>query len=90
MHAEDDRRRLPDDRFGQAGQQRRVLRLVPFHRELIRRADDQAALIEGDCLRRLQPGPDRVVRKLAMRLIEDALPCVFCGQLHRYSNAVGD
>jgi len=81
---------VADDGFGQPGQQRCVLGLVPLHRELIRRADDQAALIEGDGLSGLQPGPDRVIRKLAMRLVEDALPCVFCGQRHRGSKTVGD
>ena len=67
-----------------------MLGLIPFHGELIRRSDDETALIEGDGLRRLEPGTDRVVWKFAVRLIEDALPCVFGGQLHRYSKAVGD
>jgi hypothetical protein len=30
-----------------------------------------------------------VVWKFAMRLVEDAFPCVFCGQLHRYSKTEG-
>jgi hypothetical protein len=82
---EHDRRRLPQNRFGQTRQERRVLRFIPFHRELVGCPDDQAALIKGDRLSGLKPRPDRVVWKFAMRLVEDALPCVFCGQLHRYS-----
>jgi hypothetical protein len=31
-----------------------------------------------------------VIWKFAVRLIEDALPCFFRGQLHRYSITVGD
>src|SRR3954469_7594861 len=66
-----------------------MLRLVPLHRELVRRPDDQATLIERDCLGGLEPRPDGVVGKFAMRLVEDALPGVFCGQLHRYSKTEG-
>ena len=83
-------RLLADDRFGQLGQKRRMLGLVPFYRELVRRADDQPPFVEGDRLGGLEPGPDRVIRKFAMRLVEDALPCVFCGQLHRDSKTVGN
>ena len=46
--------------------------------------------VEGDRLGRLEPGPDGMVWKFAMRLVEDALPCFFSGQLHRYSKTVGD
>jgi hypothetical protein len=56
-----------------------VLRLVPLHRELVGRADDQPPFVEGDRFVRLEPGPDRVVRQFAVRFIEDALPCVFGG-----------
>jgi hypothetical protein len=90
VYAEHDGRRVPNDRFGQLGQQRRMLGLVPFDGKLIRRTDDQATLVEGNRLGGLQPSPDRMIRKFAMRLVKDALPCVFCGQLHRDSKTVGD
>ena len=62
----------------------------PLATELIRGADDQPPLIERDGLGGLQPRPDRMIRKLTVGLIENALPCVFGGQLHRTSKTVGD
>ena len=59
LHAEDDRGRLAHDRLGEPGQQRRVLGLVPLHRELVGRAEDQATLVEGDRFGGLEPGLDR-------------------------------
>jgi hypothetical protein len=66
-----------------------VLGLVPLHRELIRRTDDEPPFIESDSLGRLEPRSYRVVGEFAMRLVENALPSVFCGQLHRYSKTEG-
>jgi len=85
VHAEDDGGGLADHRLGELREQRGVLGLVPLHRELVRGADDEPPFVERDRLRGLQPGPDRVIRKFAVRLVEDALPGVFGGQLHRDS-----
>jgi hypothetical protein len=80
---------LADDRFGELGEQRRVLGLVPFYRELVGRPDDQPAFVERDGLGGLEPGPDRMIGKFAMRLIEDSFPGIFRGQLHRDSTSGG-
>jgi hypothetical protein len=66
-----------------------MLRFIPLHCELIRCADDETTFIEGDSLRRLEPRSNSVVGKFAMCLIENALPSVFGGQLHRYSKTEG-
>jgi hypothetical protein len=89
VYPEDDRRRVTQNRLGQTREERRVLGLVPLHGELVGRPDDEATLVQGDCLGGLEPRPDGVVGKFAMRLVENALPSVFCGQLHRYSKTEG-
>ena len=61
----------------------RVLRLVPLHGELIRRADDKPPVVQCDRLRRLEPGAHGRVGKFTARLVEEALPSFFCGLLHR-------
>src|SRR5438093_275741 len=67
-----------------------MLGFVPLHRELVGCSHDETPFVQGDRLGRLKPGTDGVVWKFAVRLIEDALPCIFSGQLHRCSKTVGD
>jgi hypothetical protein len=59
---------------GEAGEELGVLRLVPVGRELIGRAHDDRVPLESERLRRLQPGPKRLFRKLMARAIEDPRP----------------
>ena len=79
VHSEYHRCRLAEHGLGESREDGRVLGLVPLDGELVRRSDDETALVQGDRLGRLKPGPDRVIWKFAVRLIEDALPCVFSG-----------
>ena len=74
LHAEHNSRRPAEHALGRARQQARVLRLVPFRRELIGRADDETSLVERDRFRWLEPCPDRRLGEFASRLIEETLP----------------
>src|SRR6476620_2112164 len=66
-----------------------MLGFIPLHRELIRRANDETSFIESDSLGGLEPRTYRVVGKFVVRFVENALPGVFRGQLHRYSKTEG-
>src|SRR2546428_9994379 len=66
-----------------------MLRLVPLHRELVRCAHDQPAVVECDRHGRFEPGPHRRVGKFASRLVEQALPGFFSRLLHRRMTKVG-
>jgi hypothetical protein len=82
---EDDRGGLAQERLCQAREHGSVLGLVPLYGKLVGGPDDQTALVEGYGLSGLEPRANRVVGKFAMRFVENALPGVFGGQLHRYS-----
>jgi len=54
-----------------------MLRFIPFGGELVRRAEDQAAVIQRDRLGRLEPGPYGRFGKFTPRLFQQALPGFF-------------
>src|SRR5437763_2984109 len=58
----------------QAAEQRGMLRFIPICRELIRRSDDDRIALKGEGLRRLEPSPKRLFRKLAAGAVQDARP----------------
>src|SRR4029079_10541630 len=89
VYPEDNRRGLAQERLSQAGKHGSVLGFVPFHGKLVWRPDDQPPLVEGYGLGGLEPRANRVVGKFAMSFVENALPGVFGGQLHRYSKTEG-
>ena len=74
MDAEDDRERMAERDRREAGQELRMLRLVPVCRELVRRAHDDRVAFESEGLGGLQPGPKRLFRKLMARAIENPRP----------------
>src|SRR5438270_757736 len=74
MDAEDDRQGVPERDRSKAGEELRMLRLIPVRRKLIWRADDDRIALEGQGLSRLKPSPKRLFRKLVARAIEKARP----------------
>ena len=61
-------------RMLQAGEQRRVLRLVPVGRELVGGRDVQGAPLDLEGFDGLQPGTEGLVGKLEPRAVEQAGP----------------
>ena len=82
LHAKHDGRGTAEDALGGARQHGRVLLLIPFDRELVRRSDDQAIVVERDRDRGLEPGADGRVGKFAPCLVEEAPPGFSCRLLH--------
>jgi len=77
QHAKYDRSGRAEDTLRRTGEQRRVLRVVPFRSELIRSAQHQAPVFQGQGDRWFEPGPHGGLRQFAPRLFEQALPSVF-------------
>src|SRR5690348_14733537 len=79
--------RVPQRDRSERGEESGVLRLVPFGREAVRRADDEGVSVDLERLGGLEPGAEGLIRELEPSALEKARPDIGRGEVERFHGA---